>query len=524
MEAIEIENLLQGETSLKKSYSLDKKKMLYNCSKCKSPIEIISMDEEFIEFKCNNKHNNKMKIKDYLEEMKQYNNYALNSDRCENHHIKYLSYCFECNSHLCEECLKSGDHVYHYKIDIIEIMPDKESLNKINKIINDNKIKLKKLAASKLNTKKQLNNILIKNINKINQTKENKKNYDEELKNELELNRNSYINSMKELKKEYENKMKEIKLKYNENINNIRNKYKLLNGINEKIYNNKINTLKKCFEKKIDGYKFKERMEKLSNFNKFIEIAFNTFINFENNYFNSKNLKFIYNEYFNIKNKLEEKHAAMKNLIQKYNNQNKTKISKRIKKDKELEINKIKTLNIKNINFDNKDRIKIKMEKKPEYKFTFLCDNKINIRKGFKFLDIPIRFKNTGPLPWPKNTKLIFDKKFEVKGKNIFLEPLKPDEEQITFLRIDNLQNFKEGIYKTGVWINADGINYYLINFEIVIEKQGKKFNEKTFEIIKQFRKEFNLSEVEYTNEFLFDQLRKCGCDFAMTFSSIFAD
>ena len=153
-----------------------------------------------------------------------------------------------------------------------------------------------------------------------------------------------------------------------------------------------------------------------------------------------------------------------------------------------------------------------------------MCDNKINISKGFKFLDIPIRFKNTGPLPWSKNTKLIFDQKSEVKGKNIFLKPLKPDEKLINFLRIENLQNFKEVIYKTGVWFNADGINYYLINFEIVIEKPCKKFNEKAFEKIKQFRKEFNLSEVEYTNEFLFDQLRKCGCDFAMTFSSIFAD
>ena len=117
------------------------------------------------------------------------------------------------------------------------------------------------------------------------------------------------------------------------------------------------------FWKKIDGYKFNERIEKLSNFNKFIEIAFNTFINFENNYFNSKNLKFIYNEHFNIKNILEEKHAAMKNLIQKYNNQNKTKVHKRIKKDKELEINKIKTHNNKNISCDNKTRIKIKMAK-----------------------------------------------------------------------------------------------------------------------------------------------------------------
>ena len=79
-------------------------------------------------------------------------------------------------------------------------------------------------------------------------------------------------------------------------------------------------------------------MEKLSNFNKFIEIAFNTFINFENNYFNSKNLKFIYNQHFNIKNILEEKHAAMKNLIQKYKIKIRPKYPKELRKIKNLKL------------------------------------------------------------------------------------------------------------------------------------------------------------------------------------------
>ena len=45
----------------------------YNCSECSSIIEILKIDEENIEFKCNNKHQKLMKIKDYLNTMKKYN-------------------------------------------------------------------------------------------------------------------------------------------------------------------------------------------------------------------------------------------------------------------------------------------------------------------------------------------------------------------------------------------------------------------------------------------------------------------
>ena len=43
---------------------------------------------------------------------------------------------------LCKDCLKLGGHSYHYKINIIEILPKDESLTKINNIINENKIKI----------------------------------------------------------------------------------------------------------------------------------------------------------------------------------------------------------------------------------------------------------------------------------------------------------------------------------------------------------------------------------------------
>ena len=100
----------------------DPKNCLYNCSECSSNIEIISLDENNIEFICNNKHNIKIEIKEYLNKMKQYNKIKLNDDKCDVHKKEYLSYCFDCNNHLCKDCLKSGEHKYHYKINIKKLI------------------------------------------------------------------------------------------------------------------------------------------------------------------------------------------------------------------------------------------------------------------------------------------------------------------------------------------------------------------------------------------------------------------
>ena len=104
---------------------------IYNCSECQSSIEIINLDEEFFEFKCNNDHDIKINIKEYLNKLKGHKKLMQqNNNICKNHNEKYLSYCFECNEHLCEKCLISGEHSFHYKINIIEIKPKKEILLK----------------------------------------------------------------------------------------------------------------------------------------------------------------------------------------------------------------------------------------------------------------------------------------------------------------------------------------------------------------------------------------------------------
>ena len=221
---MDIINSRKEISDMNEAPTLESNKIYYNCSECSSTIEIVSINKNNIEFKCNNKHYKKINIKEYLEKMKNYNNIEINSGECKIHKEDYLVYCFECNEHLCKECLKLGEHSYHYKINIIEILPKSESLTKINDIINSNKVKIKNLNITKTKTENQLNDILRENINKITEKEINKKEiYDKKEKKELSLTSYYFHSEIKKLKDEYEEKIKNVKLLYNKNINTTKN-------------------------------------------------------------------------------------------------------------------------------------------------------------------------------------------------------------------------------------------------------------------------------------------------------------
>ena len=48
----------------------------------------------------------KTNIREYIEKMNQFRDKNINSEICDKHNNKYLSYCFDCNKHLCEERIK----------------------------------------------------------------------------------------------------------------------------------------------------------------------------------------------------------------------------------------------------------------------------------------------------------------------------------------------------------------------------------------------------------------------------------
>ena len=167
-----------------------KDNIYYNCTECSSMIEILEINKEIIKFKCiNNKHEISMGINEYLEKMKKYNDIKINNDKCNiNKNNIYISYCFNCNIHLCNECLKNREHINHYKNYIIEINPNKEELDKIKKMINENKNIIKNLIIER---DKKNNEIKIeKYINDINKLrKETIKRMENERNEEIKINK-----------------------------------------------------------------------------------------------------------------------------------------------------------------------------------------------------------------------------------------------------------------------------------------------------------------------------------------------
>ena len=104
----------QMET-MESSEQLELNEINYNCTECSSPIEILSINDNNIEFKCiNNNHKRKLSMKEYLNKMKKFNNKEINNDKCQIHNLPYECYCLGCKIHLCKDCLKTRNHLNHF--------------------------------------------------------------------------------------------------------------------------------------------------------------------------------------------------------------------------------------------------------------------------------------------------------------------------------------------------------------------------------------------------------------------------
>ena len=210
------------------------------CPECLSIIEIISINEENnnIEYRCIKENKNYIiSIKEYINKIKENKEKNIKElkDKCKIHKNKnYICYCFDCNNHLCNECLKTRNHINHRKSNIIEIKPIEEEIEIIKEVIKDYKIKLEKIKIEKENKRKEIEKLLnkekrIENKKLEKEDKINKEKEEEELKN----NNDKYIKDIKEIRKRYEEEIKMRKNKYEEDNNNIKNKYKLINKKNE---------------------------------------------------------------------------------------------------------------------------------------------------------------------------------------------------------------------------------------------------------------------------------------------------
>ena len=253
------------------------REIYYKCTECASPIEILSISEIYIEFKCiNNNHNIKVAIKEYLKKMKNFNNMNINNDKCNvrNHNkFKYVCYCLDCNKHLCEECLKTREHIGHNKTNIIEIQPNKEELKLIEDLIKKYDNTIVELEKEKMNKKKDMDKKLEEFKNKLNERKKIKrKKIDEKKQKELKENKDKYELDMKIIRRKGENEIKLEKYKYKKIINEIDNKYKRINEYNNIIYKNKGKKFADKFIKIRKQNNSDKKIENKKNFKKLIEI------------------------------------------------------------------------------------------------------------------------------------------------------------------------------------------------------------------------------------------------------------
>ena len=253
-----------------------------------------------------------MEINEYLDKMKVYNKENIIKDICETHNNnKYTSYCFKCNKHLCNDCLKTRKHIDHLKNNIIEIQPLKEELDIIQEVIKNYKIKVEILKKEKMIKQKKLNDYLIYSQLYENNMFEGKiQNIKNNLLTELKLNDDKYLYDIKQLKIKYFEEIKNRKNIYLNDKNKIENNYKLIEEKENIIHNFKIKKINKKYYEEIKKLKKNNKYENMNNILKLSEIIYNAYISYNNNYYNTININNIIISYFQndyIKNNIIKK-------------------------------------------------------------------------------------------------------------------------------------------------------------------------------------------------------------------------
>ena len=404
-----IQDVIDKDAPLPKQKELLKKleNNLLLCPKCSSEIEIILLNEEtnMFEFKCiKNSHKIILSITQYIKELetiKNENNLNIFKDQCSIHkNNNYIIYCFDCNCHLCNECLKTGKHLIHKKSNIIEIQPLDIELKIISEVIKDKKIKLEKLYKEKEIKTKELNDELSdkkkKEIERLNNKIE-----DFEYKSgiELEQNKKKYIKEIKDIKEKYETEIKKLKIKYKTINNKIINIYKLKNTKEQIKHNLIIKKLTTLYKNKYDSYKFESKIEKAEGLIKINENIYNLYNAFNNNYFNAVNINNILmsysknkynnnkmrqilgNDYNSITNMVTNKYKEGINILEKKDELEELKIKfekEKIKSEKlsdmNIELSRTNEKNeeeINNLKEKNNELDKIKKDKEHKEKILY---------------------------------------------------------------------------------------------------------------------------------------------------------
>ena len=235
--------------------------------------------------------------------------------------------------------------------------------------------------------------------------------------------------------------------------------------------------------------------------------------------------------------KLEEEEKKKKEQIQKkLGEQGKKKKIEEMKKEEDAKTleqtnNEKKKLDFDKLKKDQFDKPKLKYTmSSPNLGYACTCTNLMVLRQyiyvGTDFAEIPLMLKNDGLYDWPSGqTKLIFEKKFKIKGKNVVLNSIEPGQEQQCIVKIEGLGQLPVGEYETGVYFNINGFNCgNLMKMKInIIKKEGDP-KIKYQELINQFRNEYTLSEEEYSDDDLYSILESNSFNLEKAFKCIIGE
>ena len=337
------------------------------CPDCGSSIEILSINENRIEYRClneKNKHTEETKFtktnKEYLENIIKNKDNKIEEikDKChiENHNLNnYVSYCLDCKCHLCDECLKSKEHINHRKSNMVEIQPIEEEIKLINEVLNDLRKKKKNLEDKEKEKTEEIKKSLEKETKEEENIYKRKKDVNEKKKEEeLKENKNIYLNDIDNIKKEYEEKLKIRKNQYLEDNEKIIAEFKLIDEKLKAEFELKIKKLNESSDLAKLNLGFMDKIKNNENMLKLNEIIYSTYDTYKNNYYNSmsiNNLLLYYNDNEEINNKMRE---ILGNKYDKIINIRKKKFNENIEIQLIEELNKAKEEN-KELDKKNKE-------------------------------------------------------------------------------------------------------------------------------------------------------------------------
>ena len=165
---------------------------------------------------------------------------------------------------------------------------------------------------------------------------------------------------------------------------------------------------------------------------------------------------------------------------------------------------------------------KKKINNQEEYSFECLNDLRQPIEcKKQENAELNLRLRNNKGNTWPyKNTKLICSEDTDIKINPIFLGQQKLFEEQIYQIKFDT-KYYPEGNYKLNLLFEVNG-KIYGKKIEIKILVKEEKKNDNIMKIINDFREEYGLSKIDYTDEYLMKLLKKKNYDKVNAFQELF--